>query len=97
MVLTDGKGNGYVLAIDEEGNTIAEAVDGSGVVLDSEGNIIAAGDPEGNVVLTDGEGNVIGVEGGNTIISSRPRMVRARCLALMVTSSWPETPRETWC
>ena len=44
MVLTDGKGNGYVLAIDEEGNNIAEAVDGSGVVLDSGGNIIAAGD-----------------------------------------------------
>ena len=46
MVLTDGKGNGYVLAIDGEGNTIAEAVDGSSVVMDSGGNIIAAGDAE---------------------------------------------------
>ena len=62
MVLTDGKGNGYVLAIDEEGNTIAEAVDGSSVVMDSGGNIIAAGDAEGNVVLIDGESNVICVK-----------------------------------
>ena len=62
MVLTDGKGNGNVLAVDEGGNNIAEAADGSGVVMDSRGNIIAAGDAEGTVVLIDGEGNVSGVE-----------------------------------
>ena len=37
MVLTDVEGN--VLASDEEGTTIIEAVDGSGAVLDSNGNI----------------------------------------------------------
>ena len=29
---------------------------------------------------------------GNIIISSKPQTVRARCLALMATSSWPGTP-----
>ena len=52
MVLTDGEGN--VLAADEEGNTIVEAADSSGVVQASVGNIVAAWDAEGNVVLTGG-------------------------------------------
>ena len=39
MVLTDGEGN--VLVADEEGNAIVEAADSSGVVLDSNGNIIS--------------------------------------------------------
>ena len=62
-MLTDGKGNGNVLAVDEEGNTIVEAAECSVVMMDSGGNIIAAGDAEGYVVLTDGEDNVIAVEG----------------------------------
>ena len=49
MVLTNGKGN--VHATDEEGNTIIEAANGLGVVLDSNRNIIAVGDAERNVVL----------------------------------------------
>ena len=100
MVLTDGKSNGNnVLAVDEESNTIVEAADGSGVVMDSGGNIIAAGDDEGNVVLSDGEGNVIALsKEGNTIISSsKPQTVQARCLALMATSSRPGMPRVIWC
>ena len=65
-MLTDGKGNGNVLAVDEEGNSIAEVADCLVVVMDSGGtNIIVAGDAKGNVlVLTDGEGNAICVEGG---------------------------------
>ena len=65
MVLSDGKGNGNVLAVDEEGNSIAEVADCLVVVMDSGGtNIIAAGDAKGYVVLTNGEDNVIGVELG---------------------------------
>ena len=69
MVLSDGKGNGNVLAVDEEGNTIVEAAECSVVMMDSGGNIIAAGDAEGNVlVLTNGEGNVLAANKmGNTI------------------------------
>ena len=46
MVLTDGEVN--VLPADEKGNTIVEVADGSGsgVVLDSNGNIIVVGDAE---------------------------------------------------
>ena len=52
-MLTDGEGN--VFAADEEGNTIVEAADSSGVVQASVGNIVAAyWDAEGNVVLTGG-------------------------------------------
>ena len=50
MVLTNGEGN--VLAADEEDNTIVEVADGSGVVLDSNGNIVASGEAKGNMVLT---------------------------------------------
>ena len=41
---TDGEGN--FLAADEKRITIVEAADGSGVVLDSNGNIILVGDAE---------------------------------------------------
>ena len=44
MVLTNGEGN--VLAADEEGNTIVEAAEGSGVMLDSNGIIVLVGDAE---------------------------------------------------
>ena len=48
--------------------------------MNSGGNIIAAGDFEGNVVLSDGEGNAIALsKEGNAIISSKPQTVRARC------------------
>ena len=57
MGLTDGEDN--VVAVNGEGNTIVEAADGSGAVLDFDGNIIAAGDAEGNMVLTDGEGSAV--------------------------------------
>ena len=40
VVLTDEEGN--VLAADEKGNTIVEAADGSGAVLESNGNISKA-------------------------------------------------------
>ena len=46
-----------------------QATDISGAVMESDGNIVAAGDAEGNVVLTDGEGNVLAAnEKGNTIV-----------------------------
>ena len=68
-MLTDRESN--VLADDEEGNTIVETVDSSGAVLDSCGNIIAAGDVERNVGLNDGEGNVVAIdEKGNTIVEA---------------------------
>ena len=39
--------------------------------MDSDGNIVAAGDAEGNVVLTDEEGNVLAAdEKGNTIVEA---------------------------
>ena len=67
MVLTNGKGN--VHATDEEGNTIIEAANGLGVVLDSNSNIIAVGDAERNVVLIDRESNFLATdEEGNTIV-----------------------------
>ena len=42
MVLTNVEGN--VIASDEKGTTIIEAVDGSGAVLDFNGNIAVAGE-----------------------------------------------------
>ena len=69
MVLTNGEGN--VLAADEESNTIVEVAYGSGVVLDSNGNIVASGDAVGNVVLTDCQGNILSSDKeGNTIIET---------------------------
>ena len=47
MVLTDGEGNFFAA---EEGNTIVKAAESSGAVMDSDGNIVLAGDAEGNVV-----------------------------------------------
>ena len=50
------------------GGQAAEIV---GKVMDSDGNIVAAGDAEGNVVLTDEEGNVLAAdEKGNTIVEA---------------------------
>ena len=97
MVLTDGKGNGNVLAVDEEGNTIVEAADCSFVMMDFGGNIIAAGDAEGYVVLTDGEDNVIAVEGAQHHHITEATDGSARCLALMATSSRLGTPRFILC
>ena len=48
-----------------------QAAEISGEVMESDGNIVAAGDAEGNVVLTDEEGNVLAAdEKGNTIVEA---------------------------
>merc|ERR1711862_318131 len=53
-------------------NNIVEAVDRSGVVLDSDGNIITARDAEGNVVLTDGEGSAVVVTDDGSAVAILP-------------------------
>ena len=93
MVLTDRESN--VLADDEEGNTIVETVDSSGAVMDSCGNIIAAGDVERNVGLNDGEGNVVAIDKkGNTIVEAADG---SGCWDPMAKSSSPAILREMWC
>ena len=76
MVLTNGKGN--VHATDEEGNTIIEAADGLGMVLDSNSNIIAVGYAERNVVLIDRE-SISLLPMRRATPSSKPQTVQARC------------------
>ena len=40
-------------------------------MLDSDGNIVAAGDAEGNLVMINGEGNVLATdEEGNTFVEA---------------------------
>ena len=96
MVLTDGKGNGYVLAIDEEGNTIAEAVDGSGVVQDADGNTsLRLGMPR----TTDGEGNFLAAdEKRSTIVEATDGsgvVLDSNGNIILVGDA--ELRRATWC
>ena len=77
-------------------NTIVEDTDGPGAVLDSGGNIIATGDAEETWCWLMGREMSLLLMRRATP-SSKPQTDRARCLALMATSSRPEMSRALWC